>query len=311
MERIESFDILKGFGIIFMIVAHTYGPNSIIWDFICAFHMPLFFIVTGFFYKQKTFSELLKKNYDQLLVPYLTLCLIVTTLTQLRQPHTIQNDIEGTLYGLGPGWFLLAMFMARLEFQFILKKFPNSYLLVSFLISTCICLIADYQEISSFLSFFPSLVSLFFVAFGYYIRIHSLLDFTMRQSYLSIIVGLTFWLITSLLGKVDMSQCIFKLSVLDFLGSLGGTMLFYKLSQLIDSKSYILRNVLAYAGKYSLVILFYHSIDYCVPIWYLIEPYLPSSIFIFVILVIRLLFVLICVIVSLRTKWLRLFFRIK
>lgn len=37
MERIGTFDILKGFGIILMIVAHTYGPNYLIWDFISAF----------------------------------------------------------------------------------------------------------------------------------------------------------------------------------------------------------------------------------------------------------------------------------
>ena len=60
MERIEAFDILKGIGIILMIVAHTYGPNSMIWDFIYAFHMPLFFIVTGFFYKQKPTFQLIK-----------------------------------------------------------------------------------------------------------------------------------------------------------------------------------------------------------------------------------------------------------
>ncbi len=53
MGRIEAFDILKGIGIILMIVAHTYGPDSVIWNFIYAFHLPLFFIVTGFFYKQK------------------------------------------------------------------------------------------------------------------------------------------------------------------------------------------------------------------------------------------------------------------
>ena len=311
MERNKSFDILKGFGIILMIVAHTYGPNRIIWDFIYTFHMPLFFIVTGYFYKQKPISELLKKNYNQLLVPYLTLCIIVTILTQLRQPHIIQSDIKSTLYGMGPGWFLIALFLARLEFHYILKFFPIKYLFVSFLISSCICLIAYYLELPSFLSFFPSLVSLYFVAIGYYARTHSSLDFTEKHSYISLFVGLILWLTTSLFGKVEMSQCIFKLSVLDFFGSLGGTFLVYKLSQIIDSRCYRTKNILSRAGKYSLVIFFFHCIDYCVPVWYIIEPYLPSSILLFVILIIRLLFVSICVIITLRIKWLRFFFKIK
>ena len=48
-QRDESIDILKGFGIVFMIIAHTYGPNNYLWDAIYTFHMPLFFITTGYF----------------------------------------------------------------------------------------------------------------------------------------------------------------------------------------------------------------------------------------------------------------------
>jgi len=311
MDRIESFDILKGIGIILMIVAHTYGPNNIIWNFIYAFHMPLFFIVSGYFYKQKTFSLLIKKNSNQLLAPYITLCLIVTALTQLRQPHEIQNDINSTLYGMGPAWFLLAMFMVRLEFHYILHFFPKKYLLVSLFISTTTCFIANYQGLSSFLSFYPSLASLFFVAIGYYIRMHSLLDQTKEQSNIFLFVGLLFWLTTSLYGKVDMSQCTFKLSLVDFCGSIGGTFLLFKLSLLIDKYNSRIREILINAGKYSLVILFFHSIDYCIPVWYVIEPYLPSTFLLFIILIIRLLFITICVSITLREKWAREFFRIK
>ena len=311
MERNESLDILKGFGIILMIVAHTYGPNSITRNFIYAFHMPLFFIVAGYFYKQRPFLESLKKNCYQLLVPYLTLCIIVSALTQVRQLHAIQRDIESTLYGMGPSWFLLAMFMARLEFHYILKLFPNCYLPISLLISTNICIIAHYYDIPLILSFFPSMVSLLFIAIGYNIKEHSLIEYTKKHPYIYFSIGIVFWLTTSLMGKVELSQCIFKLNIIDFCGSLGGTFLAYKLSQIIDTRNYRIKNILSLAGRYSLVILFYHCIDYCIPVWYFIEPYLPSSILLFVILMIRLLFVTICVIITLRNKRLRVFFRIK
>ena len=62
MERNETFDILKGFGIILMIMANTYGPSNISRGFIYAFHMPLFIIVAGYFYQQKPISEPLKTN---------------------------------------------------------------------------------------------------------------------------------------------------------------------------------------------------------------------------------------------------------
>lgn len=311
MQRIGSFDILKGIGIILMIVAHTYGPNHMIWDFIYAFHMPLFFIVSGYFYKQSLFLETLKKNCDQILIQYIVLCLIIIILNQVRQPHIIQTDIKSAFYGMGPGWFLLAMFMVRLEFRYILKLFPNHYLLISLFISIGVCITTYYQGILSFLSIFPSLAGLFFISAGYYIKQHLILDFINKHSFCMVFIALIFWLITSLYGKVELSQCIFKLSIIDFAGSLGGTLLFFKLSQIIDKHSYFLKNALSFAGKYSIVFLFFHCIDYCVPFWYPIVPYLPSSLLIPTILVIRILFVTICVFLTLNIKWLRLFFRIQ
>ena len=310
MERIEAFDILKGIGIILMIVAHTYGPDSVIWDFIYAFHMPLFFIVTGFFYKQKPTLQLIKSNYNQLLLPYIALCIIVSILSQIRQSHDILIDIDITLNGMGPGWFLLAMFWARLELQIILKLFPDRYLTISLLISIIICFIADNLFISSFISFFPSMASLFFVSIGYYIKQKHLLEIYNKNHFIFPFFCSLLWLMTSLYGKVELSQCIFKLSFIDFCGSLGGTYIAYKISLLINKGDGVIKKILSSAGKYSLVILFFHSIDYCIPLWHNIEPYFSSSIFIFVILFLRLLFVSICLQFTLNSKILRSFFKI-
>ena len=309
-QRIESFDIMKGIGIILMIVAHTIGPDNRLWDFIYAFHMPLFFVVAGYFYKQDTLPKLLKKNRNQLLIPYIVLCIIVIFLSQIRHPHNITSDIVSAFNGMGPGWFLLAMFMVRIEFYYILKIFPNYYLILSLFISTIVCFIAHYHDIPSFLSFFPSLVSLFFVAIGYYIRIHSLLEFDKKYPYIYISLGLIFWFITSIFGKVEMSHCIFKLSIIDICGSVGGTFLVYKLSKFIDNSNNRIKNIISLAGRCTLVILFFHSIDYCIYVWYIFEPLFSSSIRLFVILMFRLLFVAICVCITLHIKILRSFFSI-
>ena len=308
MERIEAFDILKGIGIILMIVAHTYGPNSMIWDFIYAFHMPLFFIVTGFFYKQKPSFQLIKSNYNQLLQPYLALCFIVSILTQIREPHDILIDIDITLNGMGPGWFLLAIFWARLELLFILRLFPKHYLSISLLISIIICFIADNLFFSSFISLFPSLASLFFISVGYYIKQNHLLEIFNRNHFIFPFICSLLWLTTSLYGKVELSQCVFKLSIIDFAGSLGGTILFFWISEMIEKNTIHLKHILSATGRYSLIILFFHSIDYCVPIWYLISPHVPSYLLLPIILVLRLLFVTICVMITLRIKFSRSFF---
>lgn len=311
MERIGTIDILKGFGILLMIVAHTFGPGNMLWNFIYTFHIPLFFIVTGYFYKKYPIQQLLTKNINQLLVPYIAMCFIVIILTQIRQPHNIKTDISFILNGMGPGWFLLALFLARIIFHYILLAFKYNFLVISLIISTSISIIASYCDIPTFLSFSTSLLSLFFVAVGYYIRVHSLLEYERNHPVVILTFGILCWFLTSYYGQVEMSHCIFKLSVIDFCGSIGGTFVFYRLSQILDKKQGILRNALLYAGRYSIVILFFHSLDYCVPFWHHIMPFFPSSIFLFVVLVIRLLFVYVCVICTIHSKLLRSFFCIK
>ena len=319
MQRIESFDILKGIGIVLMIIGHLLmGQGTRLFDFIYSFHMPLFFIVAGYFYKQESLPELFKKNRDQLLSPYLVMCIIIIVLTQIQHSHDINLDLIRTIKGMGPGWFLLAMFWARIEFYCILKLLPKYYLVLSLVISTCVCIIANYHELPPSFAIFPSLIGLFFISIGYFIRTNSLLDYDKKKSPFFIILGVLLWFTIALYGKVRMSECIFKLSIIDFCGSIIGTFIAFKLSQLIERFNCKMKSILSYAGRYSLVILFFHSIDYCVSIWYYCVPFwnyidqkLPHPILLFFILLVRLLFVTVCVFITLKIKLLRFFFKIK
>jgi Fucose 4-O-acetylase and related acetyltransferases len=319
MQRIESFDILKGIGITLMIVGHfLMGQGTKVYDFIYSFHMPLFFIVTGYFYKQEPLPKLLKKNRDQLFFPYLAMCVIIIVLTQIQQSHDFSIDLIRTIKGMGPGWFLLAMFWARIEFHFLLKILPKYNLVLSLAISSFVCYIANNHNFPPSFAFFPSLIGLFFISIGYYIRAYSLPDFDKKNSPFLISFGVLLWFTISLYGKVRMSECIFKLSIIDFCGSILGTFIAYKLSQLIENRNWRIKPILSNAGKYSLVILFFHSIDYCVslwyycvPIWNYIDQKLPHPILLFLILFVRLLFVTVCVYITLKIKFLRLFFKIK
>lgn len=51
-KRIESLDIAKGFGILIVVLGHVLRPNDVfLKEFIFSFHMPLFFILSGFVLK--------------------------------------------------------------------------------------------------------------------------------------------------------------------------------------------------------------------------------------------------------------------
>lgn len=71
-ERIQYIDSVKGFAIILMIFGHMRFHN-LNW-FIYSFHMPLFFILSGFFFNpRKSISKRIKK----LMIPYLITSLVI------------------------------------------------------------------------------------------------------------------------------------------------------------------------------------------------------------------------------------------
>lgn len=72
-KRIEYVDVAKGIAILCVVAGHTfaaYDPGSLQNKFIYSFHMPLFFILSGFFYKPQEFKKAFWKKVKSLLVPY-------------------------------------------------------------------------------------------------------------------------------------------------------------------------------------------------------------------------------------------------
>ena len=57
-SRIKFIDYSKGLGILFVVFGHVYCASNIVTNWIYSFHMPLFFIISGFLlnfeYRYKT-----------------------------------------------------------------------------------------------------------------------------------------------------------------------------------------------------------------------------------------------------------------
>lgn len=69
-ERVEYIDLLRGIGIILMTIGHV-GFTVNIEKWIYAFHMPLFYCVSGWFFNNhSTITAKIKKLSLKLLVPY-------------------------------------------------------------------------------------------------------------------------------------------------------------------------------------------------------------------------------------------------
>lgn len=154
-ERLDYIDSAKGVGSLLVIVGHhlLMSDNLIMW--INSFHMPLFFILTGFLSKVRStpqsatdsgdFPKSLKKKASSLLYPYVTFS-VINFLWYLLFHSLLGFSAEEsagvvfvrmlTTYGYHALWFLPAMFFASVisiwgEGRGLFRPFGQILLIIS------------------------------------------------------------------------------------------------------------------------------------------------------------------------------------
>lgn len=78
-ERNKTIDNAKGIGIILVIAGHLFTKDSIPFMYIFSFHMPLFFIISGYLMngdKYSTLIECAKTSFVRYVKPYFAFCII-------------------------------------------------------------------------------------------------------------------------------------------------------------------------------------------------------------------------------------------
>ncbi len=308
--RLTELDILKGIGILLVIICHTFMKE--IGPYITAFHMPLFFIVAGYFYKQNPFNVHLKKDFRRLVVPYLFICIVIMLIASVQESRA-NHDVSivtDVLYECGtPAWFLLGLFGSRTIFNRVLSICPNHYMIVSLVISSIPFAIALYDELSTTLSFFSSICGVIFVAIGYYVKQYHVLEFLDSHKTIAVTLSILLWLNTSIFGAVDLHYSIFKLWIIDYLGACGGTYLCYSVSKFIDLNTTKLKTILVWWGYFSFVVFSFHAVEYVFPNWHVLASFSDNSpIRPFVILSFRLFFAWLAVLVTMRVSILKSIF---
>lgn len=141
--RIESLDILKGIGIILVVVGHMIGKQLYIRPWIYAFHMPLFFMLSGYCFNIAKHPQLLPFAVSRvwtLLVP----CVLYTVVSLVVSPEYI---CEGRYYELkillpGALWFLPILFMVEV-LGYNVARFKGKVKI--FIILLCVVLAACFR----------------------------------------------------------------------------------------------------------------------------------------------------------------------
>lgn len=282
-KREQSFDIAKGIGMLAVILGHMSIPGKL-GDFIFSFHMPLFFLINGYFLKRKegvSDFQYIRKKAKALLLPYAVTCIVVvlfSTLFQIWQGvgaegllTNLKSWILASLYGsgtlthflewefriIGAIWFLLAMFWADIIFHFLLRsKSP-------YLFGTLISLVGYFttSEIWLPLSCQAGLSAIFFVQIGYFVREKDL--FRKYENNLQVAcLALVFWMIAVIYsGKLYMVGNHYGSGFLDAIGAVSGTFLILKFSGIVEQKCRIVTHMLSFYGKNSLIVLCFHLVE--------------------------------------------------
>lgn len=142
-KRDITYDLMKGLAIFAMLCGHCIIPN-VLHCFIYIWHMPLFFVVSGYFYYPKSRTKCLKSSFFGLLVPYFITCGVALGVSLVLSMDNSHKIFFGTLGmssewfgsnamvgygGNGPLWFLMALFWCRFIYDTLQRFISNKYLL--------------------------------------------------------------------------------------------------------------------------------------------------------------------------------------
>ena len=177
MTKVNKVDSLKGFAIILVVLGHIASPLS---SFIYSFHMPLFFIASGFFLNptNELKSEIIK-SFKRLFKPffiYLSLGFIVEFLKRyfLNREQLKFEDFVGALIYMDYDrligtyafvlWFLPALFIGK-TLVYLILKYSRSLILEISLIA--IAFLIGYN-FNFPLAIDDGLISTPYILIGYY-----------------------------------------------------------------------------------------------------------------------------------------------
>ena len=292
MERNRTFDVLKGIAIVLVIIGHLPGLPHILHNFIYSFHMPLFFLVSGWFYKEKSGWAYIKADSRRLLLPYYITVFLFLLWWFVRacfrhDYRSFLNTVIVYLYGseiladdgcsqyvpftgdnsipIGPIWFILSMFCCRQLYNVIRMKNMVLKLILVLMLSYIAYIIANYFYQLPF-GILPGICGMTFYAFGHY-RKHNGNRLEKRYNVLLIFVGLLVFVYCNIYSSLNMVVCHYGFYPLDVITGCFGTWMVYFFSKRIVSLSSRCTKILSWFGINSMVVLFFHFLEHQSGVW--------------------------------------------
>lgn len=125
-NRSQSVDIAKGILIILVVIAHA--QVDMVHDIIFMFHMPLFFVISGFLMKRETLVKVgyVRGKIKHLMIPYMTyLVLDMLLVRKTLSVHDWMYAIWGGRAVTGVYWYITCFIFTIFMLTILLRKFSD------------------------------------------------------------------------------------------------------------------------------------------------------------------------------------------
>lgn len=337
VKRLKYIDVAKGIAILCIILGHfgVHEVNRIVFTF----HVPIFYIITGYFLSKKyDIKDFVKDKVRTLLVPYAITCVAMVIFSMifasmLKEPvvDAAKQWIAASLYGsgvnytepfvihkIGALWFLLATFWGsiflRISFE-MKKKVRLLFVLVLF----CVGYLTSDKLFWFPLSIQAGCCATLFMYVGYLARkskdVYENLSKEVKCA--GVVFAFIIWM-AFIKNYVHFAlvENLFGRGVIDIFGSVCASFVVLMISKFIENHFKLLTNALAYLGRYSLIVLCIHILELNLfPWWYFEIRILDIGISQFatdcIIAGIRIICIIVATIIFSKIKWITRLFGMK
>ena len=254
----QWLDVAKGITIILMVLGHTSIPK-LVSDFIWAFHMPLFFIASGWCtnWSRDSIGLFITNKAYSLLLPFVLYSPIVLIANQSTGGGNLKRFLcmgwEG--YAL---WFIPVLFFASIVAKLIKSVEVKNLQTLVWLFTAAIGVGLSYCKLYLPWTFSTIPYACFLIILGSKVKQYQ--DYFNSPRWWLLIVGFLIAAIVSHFYRLDMAwNNITPVSILT-LGACAGTVMMFTLSSYIDKYAKCASRLLQAIGKETYLILAFSQI---------------------------------------------------
>ena len=259
-------DLIKAFGIIFVVLGHANFANDYIKEWLYSFHMALFFFATGLTLKNSKFDTIyISKKIQALLVPFFIWALIYSGYSLKRLPYLLYGSYWSIneANSLSSLWFLPTMFVALIYAQLILKIKNKALLFLGMVVFFLLGVFLPHFSKGYVFGADVAFLGAFFILCGFLVEKNKIVAVGKRVCCLlaCLMFLVTFLFFVNPVNEVDyvlMADRRLGNPAVFLIVALAGCFLSYFAARSVESSSRIVK-YFSYLGKNSLIIYLTHK----------------------------------------------------